>query len=670
MKKVIKNKKKISFLKKLSSLFTNRFNFLLLSSLACVALVILSIYGTKRFFPLKVKANSNPITHIIWIQKENHSFDDYFGAYPGVNGATTGKVNINGVMQTVPLNSFQDQPTTDYNHGFGNAQMAYDKGAMDKFNQGPCATAPYPCYEVAQRSDLPNYWQYADNFVLNDNAFSALIGPSFPNHLYAVGGASGPNASQSAVANPLNASGKWGCDAPAGASVKLLNGTTQFPCMTGITTLADEMTNNGISWKYYAPQVNETGYIWNSLDAVQQDSTGSARQNDVPWQQFTSDVANNQLPQFSWIIPPGSLSEHPAPTTGSQYGSGNSMCAGENWTVQQINAIMSNPAYQNNTAIILSWDDYGGYYDHVAPQQVDKLGYGFRVPMMIISPYAYAMDNPANPHVSHTKISFGSVLRFAEETFNLPSLNTRDSVDNDLASEFDFSQVHNQPLILPTRTCPGATTPTPTLTPTPIVTSTPTPTPVAGTVVAQDTFQRPNQTLWGTASDGHVWGADANKQSGFSIMNNVGQIAETTNTSMNAILGPSVANEEVLMSGSMTALGSTNSIGAAVRWNSAGNFYKALINGTKLILQKNISGAVTQLGSSSFTAAANTFYAIRFNVTGTTLSAKAWNVSASEPSNWMVTATDSSITSGFGGIRMLQQSGTTSTVTSFTATSQ
>ncbi len=612
----------------------------------------------QTLFISKASANS-PIQHIVYIVKENHTFDNYFGAFPGVNGATTGKVKVNGIVQTIPLGPFQDKPPYDYLHGWTSAKAAYDNGAMDNFNQGNCATPPYPCYQVARQNDLPNYWAYARTYLLNDNSFSNLRGPSFPNHMYTVAGASGPDESHSAINNPsLISNGHWGCDAPTGTTVQLFNGTTQYPCFT-MTTLVDEMAQAGVSWKYYAPQPGQGGYVWNALDAFEQDRNGPAWANDVPPQQFLTDIANNTLPQFSWLIAPGGLSEHPGAN------GGNSMCKGENWTVQQINAIMNSPYWQS-TAIILTWDDYGGYYDHIAPTNDDHLGYGFRVPFLVISPYAYASDNPSNPHVGHTKLGFGSVLKFAEQTFNLPSLGKADVTDGDLSTQFDFSQVHNPPLILQQRTCPTQITPTPTPTPT----LTPTPTPTPGQIIAQDTFQRSNQTFWGTASDGHVWGGDANKQTGFSINNNAGQIVETSNSNMNAILGTLVSNAEVLVSGSMSTMGNSNSLGVVLRWNSASNFYKALINGSSLIIQKNIGGTVTVLSSVTFKATANTSYLLRFNVIGTTLSAKAWQTGTTEPANWMATASDSSITSGYAGLRMLEQAGTTATITSFLATQQ
>lgn len=489
--------------------------FLLLLILI-LSLPILIFFAQQRTQYREHASGNNAIQHIVFIIKENRTFDDYFGLYPNANGTATGSVKVNGVVKKIQLNPFQDVQQNDPNHGWGNAQTAYDGGAMDQFNQGPCAKAPYPCYEEAARSDIPNYWSYADNYVLNDNTFSDLTGPSFPNHMYTVAGASGPDIAHSAINNPVDRSGAtggtWGCDSAAGTTVNLLNGTTQFPCFIGVKTLADEMTQNGVSWKYYAPVQGEGGFIWNTLDAFSQVRKGPGWQNDVPWQQFVGDVHNNKLPQFSWVIAPGQYSEHPSPKVGGPYGQGNSTCQGENWTVQQINEIMKNPLYWNNTVVVVTWDDFGGFYDHVAPHAVDSLGYGFRVPFLVISPFAYAQDNPGNRHISHTQLSFSSVLKFAETVFNLPSLGTRDVTAGDLLNELDLSQVHDGPTILHTRSCGTGPTPTPTQTVSPSPTATPTttliPTPTPGgiTVSIQNmaytpatmtiTVSTPQKVIW------------------------------------------------------------------------------------------------------------------------------------------------------------------------------
>ncbi|HLQ30855.1 MAG TPA: alkaline phosphatase family protein, partial [Ktedonobacteraceae bacterium] len=194
--------------------------------------------------------------------------------------------------------------------------------------------------------------------------------------------------------------------------------------------------------KYYAPTPKEGGYIWSAFDAIHHIRNGNDWSQDVvPWQNFVSDAQSGNLPAFSWVVPPEKYSEHPS----------NSTCVGENWSVQQINAVMQGSDW-SSTAIFLSYDEWGGFYDHVAPVSVDPLGYGFRVPMIIISPYAHS-NNPGNAHVTHTQYEASSVLRFAEEVFNLPSLNQRDATTNDMMDAFDFSQVWNAPNILNQRTC-------------------------------------------------------------------------------------------------------------------------------------------------------------------------------------------------------------------------
>ena len=197
---------------------------------------------------------------------------------------------------------------------------------------------------------------------------------------------------------------------------------------------------------------------------------------------------------------------------------------------------------------------------------------------------------------------------------------------------------------------------------------TPSPSPTPGTILAQDTFQRPNQALWGKASDGHTWGGDANTVSAFSIVNNTGQVFNSA-ASYNAVLGPTATNAEVLFSGSMSSY-SNNNLGAVLRWTDGNNWYKAYIDGSNLIVQKKVKGSATILGTAPFTAAAGTSYTLRFSVSGSTLSAKVWQTGSPEPANWMVAVTDSALQSGYCGLRMLVQNGAVATYTSFIAISQ
>ena len=209
-------------------------------------------------------------------------------------------------------------------------------------------------------------------------------------------------------------------------------------------------------------------------------------------------------------------------------------------------------------------------------------------------------------------------------------------------------------------------TPTPTNTPTPTSTITPSPTPTPGTL-GTDTFQRANQSLWGNASDGQTWGGDANIQSVFSIAGNTGHVTNTGGTSYSAVLGAQASNAEVVVTGSLSAFSNSN-FGAVLRWTDGNNWYKAYIDGTNLVIQKKVAGLATILSTTPFAASAGTLYSIHFQVVGSTLSANVWAASGTEPSGWMATASDSSLTSGYAGLRFLTQGGT-ATVTSFQAKS-
>jgi phospholipase C len=428
--------------------------FLVLASVGITIFTMKSalVNGQSSQHSFQKHNTTTPIQHIVFLIKENRTFDNYFGAFPGVNGATTGLIRVQGQDKTIPLNPLADS-VTNYCHEWLCAHTAYNNGKMDRFNGNvSCNNAPYPCYSQANANFIPNYWALAKNFVLNDNTFSSLEGASFANHLFTVAAASGPDQQHSAISNPTlhghPNTVSWGCDAATQTITQLLNGQTTYPCFT-YTSLADELEAAGIPWKFYAPQSNEAGYVWSTLNGFSSiRNTSLWSQRVVPWQNITTDAQNNALPAFSWVTAPKVDSEH-APA---------SSCTGENWSVNIINAIEQSPAW-SSTAIFLTWDDWGGFYDHVAPPVIDGLGYGFRVPLMVISPYAYATNNTNNPHVDHTVLEFSSVLRFAEQNFNLPSLQRRDASAGDLMKDFDFSKVHNQPLILQQRTCSGKTLP-------------------------------------------------------------------------------------------------------------------------------------------------------------------------------------------------------------------
>ena len=310
---------------------------------------------------------------------------------------------------------------------------------MDRFDliNGGNVNGDYLSYSGYYESDIPNYFAYARNFVLADAFFSSLEGPSFPNHLYTVGAQSGR-----AINNPNTA--RWGCDAAATSRVQTLEEPGEFgsvyPCFD-FDTLADRLEEEGLSWKYYAPGQDKSGYIWSALNAIRHIRLTSLWQEHVvDTTQFVQDASSGNLPAVSWLVVGSGLSEHPPA----------SVCLGENWTVEQLNAVMSGPDW-NSTVVFLTWDDFGGFYDHVAPPVVDNFGFGPRVPFLIISPWA------RRGHITHTTLEFSSVLKFIEERFDLDPLTERDQDANDLIDSFDFDRHPRPPLLLQTRQCAGAT---------------------------------------------------------------------------------------------------------------------------------------------------------------------------------------------------------------------
>ena len=350
--------------------------------------------------------NSTPIQHIVILFQENHAFDNYFGTYPGANGlnATVALPVENGSNVTVsPFHlSSSQRPSLDNSEGA--ARMAYNNGTMDGFVSAEHTNGTMGYYDSR---DIPYYWDYASQFVLMDNFFSPVMGPSLPNHLYLIAGQSG------------NVTGN------------VQNPKLNFP------VIMDELDSRGISWKYYAGIAKGGNFrdidAMNPLPAFASFQNNSSRlQNLAPSNVFIRDVRNGTLPSVSWVMPIGSRDEE---------GPG-SITAGEHYVTSTINTIMQSK-YWNSTAIFVTWDDWGGSYDHVAPPQVDSLGLGFRVPCLVISPYA------KQGFVDHTQTDFTSILKFIETDYSLPPLTSRDAAASNMQEAFDFSQAPRTPLILP-----------------------------------------------------------------------------------------------------------------------------------------------------------------------------------------------------------------------------
>lgn len=261
-------------------------------------------------------------------------------------------------------------------------------------------------------------------------------------------------------------------------------------------------------------------------------------------------------------------------------------------------------------------------------------------------------------------------------TYNTPSSNSHphDGLNVDGQNRIWFDEEFANKLAEANQSGVPVPTPTPTqsILPSPTSTGISSPTPTAtsspGTTLAQDTFQRAGQTYWGKASDNQTWGGDANNSNVFSISGNTGKVSNG-NTSYSAVLGPVATNAQVLFSGSISNLNNVN-FGAVLRWKDGNDWYKAYIDGSNLVIQKKINGNTTILGQVTFHATAGTSYTMRFSVSGTTLSARVWQTNTSEPTNWMASVTDSSLQSGYCGLRMLDQNGAVVTFTSFTCTSQ
>ena len=396
--------------------------------------------ATQGHRPLTRKPGMEVIQHVVFIIKENRSFDNYFGAFPGADGATTGTTSTG---QTVPLTHSPDLTYPyDPEHGYGSTLEAVDGGKMDNFDllADGNVNGYLLAYTQLNQNDIPNYWAYAQNFVLGDRMFSSIPSDSFANHLYTVA-AQDQGALILKGKTLLTGNPGWGCDDPPDTYAQLLdnngNLSGEFPCWD-FQTLADSLQSASISWKFYAPPAGVQGHNFSTFDAINHIRNSPLWNTNVaPDDDFVTDALNGNLPAVSWLVT-GKRSDHPS-TSG--------ICDGENWTVDQINAIMQGPDW-SSTAIFLTWDDFGGFYDHVPPPYVDYLGLGPRVPLLIISPYA------RQGYISHTQYEFSSVLKFVEELFQLPALTQRDANANDMTDSFDFDQSPLPPLVLAPRNCP------------------------------------------------------------------------------------------------------------------------------------------------------------------------------------------------------------------------
>ncbi len=381
-----------------------------------------------------ILAPNAKIQHIVVIIQENRSFDNIFSGFPGADGATTGKIH-NGSVIPMTSTTFENKAGLGYadlDHSHMAFTQDYANGANDGFDLESVQTRPggeragaagaLP-YSYIERSEVQTYWNMAQKYTLADRMFSSVAGPSFNAHQYLIAG-------QDDGAVDVPSAIPWGCDAPPGTSTPVLSGGNEiagpFPCFT-YETMGDALDSVGVSWRFYAPTIGgpDLGYIWSAYDAIKQIRYGPDWNANVlsPETRALTDLALPNQPGVTWIVPSFVNSDHTA--TGST--------TGPQWVADLVNTIGASPAW-NSTAVFVLWDDWGGWYDHVAPPQVDPYGLGYRVPMIVISPYA------RHGYVSHVQHEFGSILRFMEEQTSLGPLAASDARADDLSDCFDFTQ--------------------------------------------------------------------------------------------------------------------------------------------------------------------------------------------------------------------------------------
>jgi phospholipase C len=412
-----------------------------------------------------VSSSNNPppppppgkIKHIVIIFQENRTPDNLFHdpvlISRGADIASSGQIS-NG--RTIPLTPVSLVTPYDLDHGHRSFLKAWNNGLMNGADQIPCyfnCRLPYPQYQYVRASDVQPYFIMAETYTFGDRMFQTNQGPSFSAHQYMISGTSAISEKSlfDVADNPMHAQHLSGCIAPPGTLVQLIdtrdpnpdtNQTqTAYPCFER-PSLTDLLDAKRINWKYYTPA---PGSIWTAPDAIRHmcgpnvqppkatACTAAEWINHVVVEgqnnQILNDIAAGQLADVSWVIPNGSASDHP----------NNPVDVGPSWVASIVNAIGTS-GYWADTAIIITWDDWGGWYDHVPPPAIhNSYEYGLRVPLIVVSTFA----KPA--HISHQTYDFGSILKFIETTFSLPEIDPAvhyaDARAIDLSGDcFNFNQ--------------------------------------------------------------------------------------------------------------------------------------------------------------------------------------------------------------------------------------
>lgn len=394
---------------------------------------------------------ASKIQHVVIIFQENRSTDNLFQDPVLISrGADIASSGMNSKGQVITLTSVPLASVYDVRHQHQDFVAMYDGGKMDGADliparcppdQPDCAPPNFQ-FKFVDPADVGPYFQLAEQYTFADRMFQTNQGPSFPAHQFIISGTSAPTANSDLFAaentrQPGNPQPQAGCTAPPDTYVPLIDPTgdesqTQYPCFEH-STLMDLLDSKNLSWRYYT--LSETS-IWTGPNAIQHIRMGPDWTNNVIMNppQVLTDIANGQLAAVTWVIPKGQSSDHAMGNDGS----------GPSWVAAVVNAIGNSPFWAN-TAIFITWDDWGGWYDHVAPKIINSYEYGFRVPLIVVSPYA----KPA--YISHVTHDFGSILKFIEQNFGLPSLGYADALADDLSDCFNFNQtpLKFQPIAAP-----------------------------------------------------------------------------------------------------------------------------------------------------------------------------------------------------------------------------
>jgi len=380
--------------------------------------------------------SQSKVGHIVIIVQENRSVDNLFYGLPGADTVRSG-VNSDG--RRVRLEPIGMTAPYDISHEHNAFKIEYRKGRVDGFDlvsshcsdRHRCPPKGRRAYGYVPHDDVKPYFELANQYAFADHMFETNQGPSFPAHQYLISGTStnSQGSSLRAAENPLTLKQKFtgGCDAPPGSLVALIDDAGQeseqiYPCFDR-TTLTDLLDARFLTWRYYLAGVKPG--LWNAFDAISHIRNSPEYYTNVvsPPSRVLTDIAGGKLASLVWVTPTARASDHAGTTDGS----------GPSWVASVVNAIGQSP-YWDSTTIILTWDDWGGWYDHVRPQEYNSYELGFRVPLIVISPYA------KTGYVSHKQHEFGSILKFVEETFGLGSLHTTDDRADDLSDCFDFKR--------------------------------------------------------------------------------------------------------------------------------------------------------------------------------------------------------------------------------------